>query len=52
MVLLSILTFIKKIVLILYVINPLDLSGNYKYHLLYQSVIVHFVVMDFVSFSV
>jgi hypothetical protein len=30
-------------------INPLKLSGNYMYHLIYQSVTVHSVFMGFVS---
>jgi hypothetical protein len=32
--------------------NPLKPTGNYVYHLLYQSVTVHFVFMDLVWFSV
>jgi hypothetical protein len=33
-------------------VNPLKLSGNYMYHLIYQSVTVHFVFMGLELFSV
>jgi hypothetical protein len=32
-------------------VNPLKPSGNYMYHLLWQSVTLHFVFMCFVRFS-
>jgi hypothetical protein len=32
--------------------NPLKLSGKYMYHLLSQSVMLHFVFMCFIQFSV
>jgi hypothetical protein len=35
-----------------YFLNPLKPSGDYMYHLLYQSVILHFVFMGLVWFSV
>jgi D-alanyl-lipoteichoic acid acyltransferase DltB (MBOAT superfamily) len=34
-----------------FVFNSLKTSGNYMYHLLYQSVTLHFVFMGFVWFS-
>jgi hypothetical protein len=34
-----------------YVLNPLKPKGNYMYRLLYQSMTLHFVYVDFVCFS-
>jgi hypothetical protein len=36
----------------LYLLNPLRPSGNYMNHMLWQSVMLHFVFIGFVSFSV
>jgi hypothetical protein len=44
--------FYLKMTYVVLPINPLKPSGDYMNHLLYQSVILHFIFMGLVWFSV